>query len=303
MIKRDARRQQSKGFGLLVAAAIAYFFLTYWMELLRMAWPWYMQIKTDYQMNPVYHIALFTIPNHIINYTVANLIMCVIYKSKLQIFESERSRGSPDEKWPWETMEPTEWNNLFWRSIKFTVFNSTVCNLIVNLIVANSGQEVLNPTDIDKMPGPMLFAAQIVFCMVVEDMVFFCSHRTLHHPILYPSVHKIHHEHKVTFSLAALHAHPLEYIMGNVLPVMVGPALLGPRMHLASMFGWYFLRSWESMDGHCGYSFSWSPFRLLPCQPEGNYHFFHHEENVGNYGSFFTWWDTIFGTNSAFYKQ
>ena len=95
MIERDARRQHNKGFGLLVAAAIAYLFFTNWMELMRMAWPWYMQIKTDYELNPVYHIALFTIPNHIINYTVANLIMCVIYKSKLQIFERERSRGSP----------------------------------------------------------------------------------------------------------------------------------------------------------------------------------------------------------------
>ena len=58
MIERDARRQHSKGFGLLVAAAIAYVFFTNWMELMRMAWPWYMQIKTDYELNPVYQILI-----------------------------------------------------------------------------------------------------------------------------------------------------------------------------------------------------------------------------------------------------
>lgn len=106
----------------------------------------------------------------------------------------------------------------------------------------------------------------------------------------------------MTFSLAALHAHPFEYIMGNVVPVMVGPALLDTNMHRAAMFGWYFARGWESMEGHSGYSFSWSPYRLLPCQPEGDYHYFHHESNVGNYATFFTVWDTVFGTNSEYYK-
>jgi sterol desaturase/sphingolipid hydroxylase (fatty acid hydroxylase superfamily) len=138
--------------------------------------------------------------------------------------------------------------------------------------------------------------------MLVEDLSFYFSHRLLHVPWLYPRIHKIHHEHKVSFSLASMHTHPLEYVFGNIIPVILGPGILGARMHRASVFGWYFMRAWESLDGHCGYSFSWSPFRILPCQPEGDYHYFHHESNVGNYSTFFTWWDTVFGTNSSFYK-
>lgn len=143
----------------------------------------------------------------------------------------------------------------------------------------------------------------MVFCMMFEDLTFYVSHRLLHHPRLYPSIHKIHHENKVTYSLAAMHAHPLEYVFGNIVPSMTGPFLLAHRMHRASMFGWYLIRGLESLDGHCGYAFPWSPFRLLPCAPEGDYHYFHHEQNVGNYASFFTWWDTILGTNTVFYKQ
>ena len=32
------------------------------------------------------------------------------------------------------------------------------------------------------------------------------------------------------------------------------------------------------------------------------YHNFHHSHNVGNYGSFFTIWDTLCGTNRHYFK-
>merc|ERR1711974_112076 len=59
----------------------------------------------------------------------------------------------------------------------------------------------------------------------------------------------------------------------------------------------------ETCDGHCGYEFSWSPFRLLPLSGSSTYHNFHHRINVGNYGSFFTIWDTLCGTNKQYFKH
>ena len=152
------------------------------------------------------------------------------------------------------------------------------------------------------MPSPMTFASQIMFCMLIEDITFYFSHRLLHHPKIYPSIHKIHHENKVNFCLAAFHTHPIEYIFGNILPMVMGPAFLWHRIHRASVFGWYFVRIVETLECHSGYSFPFSPFRLLPFQLEADYHFFHHNSNVGNYATFFTWWDTVFGTNTEFYK-
>jgi sterol desaturase/sphingolipid hydroxylase (fatty acid hydroxylase superfamily) len=100
--------------------------------------------------------------------------------------------------------------------------------------------------------------------MMFEDLTFYFNHRILHQSWIYPSIHKIHHEHKSTFSLASLHAHPIEYLFGNVLPTTVGPLILGHRIHRAAVIGWLFVRAFESLDGHCGYNFPWSPFRLLP---------------------------------------
>lgn len=128
------------------------------------------------------------------------------------------------------------------------------------------------------------------------------SHSLLHRPYFYKTIHKIHHEHKVTCSLATVHAHPLEYGLGNVLPATLGAMILGKRMHLSSYFGFLLWRGVESLYGHSGYALSWSPFRWLPFHSDGREHPFHHSENVGNYSSVTNVWDLVFGTNTTFKK-
>ena len=57
---------------------------------MRLAWPWYMQLKIDYELHPIAHLAIFTFSNHFFCYGLSFLIMYLIYKSKLEIFERER---------------------------------------------------------------------------------------------------------------------------------------------------------------------------------------------------------------------
>ena len=154
-----------------------------------------------------------------------------------------------------------------------------------------------------EMPKPQIFFLQVVFCVIIEDFFFYIFHNALHTSLIYPKIHKIHHEYKVPISISALHVHPLEFVFVNVIPVFIGTLILGKRMHLASVFGLVGMRTMEAYDGHCGYNLSWSPFKLLPMQVEGNYHDYHHEGNVGNYGSFTKIWDTVFGTNTDYFKE
>ena len=63
------------------------------------------------------------------------------------------------------------------------------------------------------------------------------------------------------------------------------------------------VRVGETLDGHCGYDFSFSPYRLIPLSGSAEYHDFHHSRNVGNYSSFFSIWDSVWGTNKAFYEH
>lgn len=138
--------------------------------------------------------------------------------------------------------------------------------------------------------------------MILEDTVFYWVHRTLHHPKLYPLIHKKHHEFYTTVSMSAEYAHPIEYAFGNVIPVFVAAKLLGSRMHLVTVATWLIMRVGETVDGHSGYEFSWSPYRMLPFASSSEYHNYHHSHNIGNYESWFSVWDTICGTNKSFNK-
>ena len=138
--------------------------------------------------------------------------------------------------------------------------------------------------------------------MIVEDFTFHLSHRLLHWKAIYPYIHKVHHEHKVTIAAAANYAHPIEFLFGNVLPTAAGTLILGPKIHITTSLTWYVLRSMESTEGHSGYEFSWSMYRLIPFGSDYAYHVYHHTQNVGNYSSTFTFWDTVFGSNRQYYR-
>jgi sterol desaturase/sphingolipid hydroxylase (fatty acid hydroxylase superfamily) len=119
---------------------------------------------------------------------------------------------------------------------------------------------------------------------------------------MYKRVHKLHHKYINTVSIAVEYTHPVEYLLGNIIPAFIPAKILGGKIHFYTFFVWILYRLGESVDGHCGYAFSWSPFRLVPFSNDGDYHDFHHSHNVGNYSSFFSIWDGFFGTNREFYK-
>ena len=57
------------------------------------------------------------------------------------------------------------------------------------------------------------------------------------------------------------------------------------------------------MDGHCGYDWPWGIANWVPFSSGSGYHFFHHSNNVGNYGAIVHVFDTIYGTNKAFLEK
>ena len=136
--------------------------------------------------------------------------------------------------------------------------------------------------------------------MFIEDLFFHLFHRLLHWRVIYPYIHKKHHEYNTSIGIAAEHAHPVEFMLTSY-PSIMGAEFLGMRMHAYTYMVWVVVRIYETVDGHSGYSFPWVPFRLFPVQSPGGYHEFHHSHNVGNYSSFFTIWDTLSGSNKFYY--
>lgn len=150
------------------------------------------------------------------------------------------------------------------------------------------------------LPSLGTFLGHLVVCMLLEDLCFYWTHRTLHAvPFLYRHVHKQHHEFTTPTVLGSEYAHPVEMVLGNYLPFLAGPLLLSP--HAVTQWAWLSLRLIQSMENHCGYAFPYSPFAVWPFLTSAQ-HDFHHKHNQGCYGSFFVIWDTIMGTDQAFWK-
>jgi len=205
-----------------------------------------------------------------------------------------------EEPWPWKE-DPEAWAKLWSKTVLLYCFNVFGVTLFANAVYLLFDQPVELDFSVEGLPSAGKLCGQILLSMCLEDLTFHFSHRLLHHRRIYPYIHKIHHEHKVTVAMAAQYAHPLEYMFGNILPAAVGPLILGGRMHMVTAFTWYSLRYLESAEGHSGYEFSWSPFRLLPFGSDFAYHAYHHSHNIGNYSSAFTVWDTVFGSNKTYY--
>jgi sterol desaturase/sphingolipid hydroxylase (fatty acid hydroxylase superfamily) len=102
----------------------------------------------------------------------------------------------------------------------------------------------------------------------------------------------------MTVSIAAEHLHIIEYFFVSLLSTSVPVSMLGRRMHVITYVLYVIFRIMESINAHCGYDFSWSPYSLLPgCQPS-SWHNFHHSHQKGNFSGGF--WDYICGTHKPY---
>ncbi|PWA23135.1 hypothetical protein CCH79_00002492 [Gambusia affinis] len=120
-----------------------------------------------------------------------------------------------------------------------------------------------------------------VFSMLEEILLF-------HHPSLYKHFHKQHHEWTAPIGVISIYAHPLEHI-SNMLPVVIGPVLLGS--HITTTSVWYCLALVSTTISHCGYH--------LPFLPSPEFHDFHHLRFNQCFGVFGVL-DRLHGTDSRF---
>ena len=265
----------------------------------KMAWPHFLDFWERHELSYTTVFLGVNIALHNIIHLGANAVYYIFYHYEFAVIERYKNNDNP---WPWNE-DPEAWRVLCRKSIVLLLFNSNVIPFFVYMGLAKFNLLEEHSRKLEEVPDTITLAGSIFFFMLCEDFTFYWSHRTLHHPRLYPYIHKMHHTYNTTVGIAAEYAHPIEFILGNMLPTAIGPMIIGPNAHMLTIFAWYTVRFGETLDGHCGYEFSWSPYRLIPFSGGSDYHDFHHSANVGNYASFFSFWDTVFGTNRDFYQH
>ena len=136
-------------------------------------------------------------------------------------------------------------------------------------------------------PLPSLFEIgwQLLAMILLQDTIFYWSHRLLHRPSLFRAIHAKHHSFRHVRGHAAEYTHPVE-TLANLFAFMAPAILL--KVHLLSFAIWVLVRVCETVFAHSGYAFNGLASR----------HAFHHLYAAkGCLGSFFGVWDWIMGTD------
>ncbi|GFH54935.1 hypothetical protein CTEN210_11411 [Chaetoceros tenuissimus] len=120
--------------------------------------------------------------------------------------------------------------------------------------------------------------------ILVTEVGFYTIHIIMHSsPLLYKHVHKIHHRFQAPTAMACVYAHPLEFLLGNLLPIYMGPILT--NAHPFTSYFWFVVAMVGTCKGHSGYKIF----------GHADYHEEHHYYYKYNYGGMYIL-DFLFGT-------
>ena len=135
------------------------------------------------------------------------------------------------------------------------------------------------------LPTPGMLILQLLGCAIINDTVFYWSHRCLHHRRLFRLIHRQHHTFRHVRPVSSEYAHPVENLF-NLIALYAGPLLLGCPFPVWVI--WVFLRIVETCDAHSGYQFD----------PIASKHAFHHlHPTKGCYGTGLGLWDGLMRTD------
>jgi len=157
---------------------------------------------------------------------------------------------------------------------------------------------------LEDLPTSWTLFWQNLVLFFLEDWGFTAGHCLLHTKFLYKHVHKIHHSYTQPVGISAEYAHPLEFFLGNMVP-LVGPMLLlGKSLHQFTFLAFGALRLMMATGGHSGYSFPWDATELHPFRLDSHYHDYHHSGNIdSNFSGTNYLIDYIFGYNRSYYAS
>lgn len=188
------------------------------------------------------------------------------------------------------------------REVLFSLRSIAVFGIVTTGVVyaAYSGWTRIY-TDVDRH-GWVWFWGSIAVAVMMHDAYFYGTHRLLHRPALFRSVHRTHHQSTNPTPWAAYC-----FSIGEALvQAGIGPlVVLTIPMHPAA-FGLFML--WQisfNVFGHLGYEvfpgwFLRSPLGRFFNTP--THHALHHEQFRTNFGLYFNVWDRLMGTNHPGYE-
>lgn len=123
-----------------------------------------------------------------------------------------------------------------------------------------------------ELPPLIEVATHYAIALLLREVLFYTSHRALHHPRIYARIHKQHHKFTAPMAFAAQYAHPIEHLLANTLPIVLPMMLM--RSHVLTFSLFLTSQLVETSSVHSGYDFA-----------AARAHDLHHEKFRMNYGA------------------
>ena len=144
--------------------------------------------------------------------------------------------------------------------------------------------------------GYSYFVFSIFIMVIIHDAYFYWTHRLMHMPKLFNTIHKTHHLSDNPTPWAAFSFHPIEAIISiGIIPLVV---FVIP-CHPFALFSFLTYMTIINIMGHLGYELFPKWFinsRVGKWQNTSTNHNLHHQHAKNNFGLYLTFWDRLMGT-------
>src|SRR5688572_28532442 len=237
----------------------------------------------------IINIALENARNYLVAAGLAFLIFYVVFKKVM------RNR---------KIQEPVPRNADYVREIFFSVISIIIFTLPPAVLLLNENRKPHTTYYQEVEQYGVAYFVPAFFCMVLNhDTYFYWTHRLIHHPKLFKTVHLVPHKSTNPSPWAAYAFHPIEAIINSGVFVVI---LFTIPVHGFHLFLFFVLSLAYNVYGHLGYElyprgFSRHWFgRWINTSVNHN---LHHKHFSGNYGFYFLFWDRWMGTIREDYEE
>lgn len=245
-------------------------------------------------LSSIYDIFVYASANYFRFTIFSFLIFWVIFKNRLA-----HLRIQPRPK----TTVKVIFKEIGYSCLTFVVIGIINCFLDKIMLRDRSGLFYQNYYQDISTYGWNYFVLSVFLMLVLDDTYFYWSHRLLHHPTLYRSIHKVHHVSVDPNPFTTYSFHPLEAailffgyrLVPSIIPV-----------HELAVSIWLLLTLLNSIAIHLGYEIypQWfTKSKLTNWKTSCTHHNMHHEKVKGNYALIFTWWDKLNKTEFPDYQS
>ena len=140
------------------------------------------------------------------------------------------------------------------QAVLTSVFNHCFGSVPSMVVFALVARQLRLPLSVSAVSWPVLLY-QVCVVLVVEEVLFYYTHRLLHHPLLFRSIHSVHHSYTAPVAVAATHCHIVEHVVCNLFPMLAGVLLA--RANWTLYMGWCGLAIVNTVCVHSGYGWWW----------------------------------------------